>query len=324
MNTKPSPDAVTLVTVVFEPEFDLLRLQARSLARYVDQALVARILVIDNSSTGLRTGARRRLTAAYGPLATKLEIVRPDDLVTGPTAASGWRAQQALKLLVADRVETDWYLVLDAKTAFIRPTSAADLFTSDGRPNGGVHSYAQHPLQPQLRTVLAYSGLDADTLVEGFTSTATPFLLSTSAVRTLVADLGSRHPQGFSAEFERAGLTEFFLATAARLANGEMLDDIASGEPLESPTVWPRHRSGAQVRAVLDDAMASATTTFAVHRTALARMDRDGVLAVARFWVARGLFPSTVAAVRFIVRYRARYYPAMVLRRLRARRGRAS
>lgn len=318
MNTTPSPDTLTLVTVVFEPEFDLLRLQARSLTRYIDQALVARILVIDNTAAGLGDRAVRSLTAAYGPLAANLEIVRPGDLLGVPVSTSGWRTQQALKLLIADRIETDWYLVLDAKTVFTRATSSGDLFAPDGRPHGGVHSYAQHPLQPQLRAVIAYSGLDAEPLVAGFTSTATPFLLSTAAVNAVVADLASRHPQGFSAEFERAGLTEFFLYTASRLAGGATLHEIASGEPLESPTVWPRHRSGEQVRAVLDDAKASSVTTFAVHRTALARMDRHGALAVARFWVERELFPSTSAALRFIAVYRARYYPTMVARRLRA------
>lgn len=324
MDTNTSPGAVTLVTVVFEPELDLLRLQARSIARYVAPEIVDSIIVIDNTVTGLRHRARRRLTEAYGSLAPRLRVVRPSELLTGPVAASGWRVQQTLKLMIADRITTDWYLVLDAKTVFTKPTAIIDLFTDGGRPLGGVHSYERHPLLPQLRTVLAYAGLDAEPLIAGFTSTATPFLLSTEAVRSLVATVGSRHPQGFSAEFEEAGLTEFFLYTASRLADGEPLEAIVSGDPLESPTVWPRHRSGRQVQAVLDDARAASATTLAVHRTALARMDRAGIVAVSRFWVERGLFTSKPAATRFIAAYRARYFPAMVVRRLRARFGRDS
>ncbi|HXH35897.1 MAG TPA: DUF6492 family protein [Plantibacter sp.] len=324
MDTNTSPVAVTFVTVVFEPELELLRLQARSIARYVAPEIVDSIVVIDNTVAGLRPRARRRLTEAYGSLALKLDIVRPSELLADPVAASGWRVQQALKLLIADRIATDWYLVLDAKTVFISPTAIRELFTDDGRPLGGVHSYEHHPLLPQLRTVIAYAGLDPDPLVGGFTSTATPFLLSTEAVRSLVGTVGSRHPQGFSAEFESAGLTEFFLYTASRLADGEALGDVVSGDPLESPTVWPRHRSGRQVQAVLDDARTGSATTMAVHRTALARMDRAGVAAVSQFWVERGLFPSTAAAKRFIATYRARYFPAMAVRRLRIRFGRKS
>lgn len=324
VDTNTSPVDVTFVTVVFEPELDLLRLQARSIARYVAPEIIGSIIVIDNTVAGLRPHARRRLAEAYGNLAPKLHLVRPADLLPGQVAASGWRVQQTLKLMIADRVATDWYLVLDAKTVFTDSTGIRELFTDDGRPLGGVHSYKHHPLLPQLRTVIAYTGLDADSLVGGFTSTATPFLLSTEAVRTLVETVGSRHPQGFSAEFERAGLTEFFLYTASRLATGETLSDIVSGDPLESPTVWPRHRTGGQVRAVLDGARIGSATTMAVHRTALARMDRAGVAAVSEFWVERGLFPSTAAATRFIANYRAKYFPAMAVRRLRARFGRRS
>lgn len=311
-------ERITFVTVVFEPELLLWELQATSMARWLDPAIVERIVVLDNTTNGMRAAASAGFLMNYGPLADRVDVIRPSDL--GPTTpASGWRAQQALKLLVAERVETDWYVTLDAKTHFIERTALADFFASPTLPHGGFHSYLTHPLLPQLTTVLQSEGLDPESFTARFTSTATPFVLRTSVVRELLRDIGSRHADGFAAEFERGRLTEFFLYTAWQLERGAVLDELHSGQSLESRTVWPKLRSAEAVAAVLDEAAASPTTTVAVHRTALARMDGDAVDLIAGFWTAHGLFASTAEAKRFVARFRRRYYPAMLRKKAHER-----
>lgn len=311
-------ERITFVTVVFEPELLLLELQAMSLARWLDPAIVERVIVLDNTANGMRSAAADGLRGMYGPFADRVDVLRPSDL--GPTTlASGWRAQQALKLLVAERVDTAWYVTLDAKTHLIEPTTLSDFFASPVLPHGGFHSYLTHPLLPQLTTVLQSEGLDPDAFTARFTSTATPFVLRTGVVRELLLDVGSRNPDGFAAEFERARLTEFFLYTAWQLESGAALDELHSGQSLESRTVWPKLRSAETVAEVLDEADAAPTTTAAVHRTALARMDRDAVDLLAGFWTAHELFASTTDAKRFIARFRRRYYPAMLRKKARER-----
>jgi hypothetical protein len=73
------------------------------------------------------------------------------------------------------------------------------------------------------------------------------------------------------------------------------------------------------VRAVLERADAGPTTTLAIHRRALARLDRESVGELAEFWTSHGLFPSSADAERFIRRFRVVYLRAMGTRRLRER-----
>lgn len=307
---------LTFVTVVFDAEIELLRLQAISIARHVSPSGVREIIVIDNTLRGLSHARQGQLMQGYGPFASLVRFLRPYD-VGDIVPTTGWRAQQALKLLVSDRIETPWYLALDAKVHFISPTTIDSFFDASGRPKGGIHSYAEHPLLPMLRAVLRYMDVGGDEYETAFTSTTTPFLLRTNIVRELVSDIGSRNEHGFSAEFERARLTEFFLYTAWQLAREHSLKGLTSGESIESPTVWPGHRTAADVSRVLSGTRDSAITTLAIHRTALARLDATARAELAQFWCEHELFASLRQARAFIRRFRRSYYPAMVRKKVR-------
>ncbi|MCX7523036.1 DUF6492 family protein [Microbacterium sp. STN6] len=304
------------MTVVFEAELELLRLQALSISKYVSPSGIQEILVIDNTSAKLSRRWKKRLTGAYGRFAPVVRFIRPNE-IGRIVAVSGWRAQQALKLLVADNVSTSWYLTLDAKVHFIGDTSAASFFGNHGLPRGGVHSYRRHPLLPMLKSVLNYLDLDPDAFVDGFTSTATPFLLRAETVRCLMSDIGRRNPGGFAAEFERAALTEYFLYTAWQLAQGQQLSTLTTGESIESATIWPGSRTSNEVAHVLAATHSSKVASLAVHRTALARMSAAARDQLAQFWCERELFTSLQEAHAFIRRFRRAYYPAMINKKMR-------
>lgn len=89
------------------------------------QAEVARILVVSNLKN------RRRIESAGAV------FLDEDEIVAGLTSKSfthsrwGWYFQQILKLGMADWVETEYYLVVDADTAFLRPIG---FFNQLGKP----------------------------------------------------------------------------------------------------------------------------------------------------------------------------------------------
>lgn len=313
---------VSAVTVVFEAEVPLLELQARSVARHIEDGLFEEYLVIDNTRRGLPSRARRRIRAELGGHADRLEFASRTELVARAAAPtpSGWRMQQSLKLMAARRLTADHYVVLDAKNHFILPTSRADFFDSaTGLPHGGMHSFEQHPLRPQLEHVASELGLDPATTVARFTATVPPVVLDRRVVEEMIADVGGGDPDRFPVEFERAGYTEFFLYTAWQVARGARLDDLVSGRSLVSPTVWAGASGASDVRGVLERAHRADTTTFAIHRRALARLSRDSVRDVAGFWTGHGLFASRAEAERFIRRFRVVYVRAMGVKRLRDR-----
>ena len=316
------PDAdrsLSAVTVVFEAEVPLLELQARSMARHVPDGVFDEILVIDNTRRGLSSRTQERIRTELGGHAARLAFATRSEL-GGDGSSSGWRVQQSLKLMAARRLAADHYVVLDAKNHFIAPTTRADFFdAATGLPHGGIHSFEQHPLRPQLEHVASGLGLDPASAIERFTATAPPVVLDRRVVNELVADVGHGDSDRFPAEFERSGYTEFFLYSAWQLARGATVDDLVSGRSLVSPTVWAGACSPSDVRAVLQRAVSADTTTLAVHRRALAKLDRESMHDLAVFWTHHRLFPSSTDAERFIRRFKVVYVRAMGVKRLRQR-----
>ena len=315
------PGSLSAVTVVFEAEVPLLELQARSIERHVKDGLFEEYVVIDNTRDGLSPRARERIRAELGGHGDILTFTSGDVLGAGADlASSGWRSQQILKLMVARLLATDRYVVLDAKNHFIESTTRADFFDwATGRPHGGIHSFEQHPLRPQLEHVAVALGLEPALAVQRFTATAPPVVLDCRVVNAIVADIGAGDPRRFALEFERSGYTEFFLYSAWQVARGATLDDLVSGRSLVSPTVWAGGSGPADVRAVLDQADASDTTTLAIHRRALAKLSPESVHDLAEFWTRHGLFDTSGDAERFIRRFRIVYLRAMGVKRLRER-----
>ncbi|QDE33756.1 hypothetical protein FIV50_02450 [Microbacterium foliorum] len=289
---------LTFVTVTFRAEDALLRLQARSMARFLDASVVETIIVIDNGSPGLGTRARRSLLSEYGVLAPRVRIGRAEELTHLPFA-SGWTLQQVLKISVSTTVETPWYVLLDAKNHFVRSVARSDFVAPDGRARGGFHSYAAHPLLPRLRTTLAYLGL-SESLADRFPPTSTPFVMNTEVAQSVIADVADRSGRPFAEEFVKQNLSEFFLYSGwvARRSGGwsEMLD----GEAIQSPTVWGGAADGAGVGAALAEVTRWEAPLFAVHRRAMGRLDASGTAMLADFWTGRELFADEREVRRFL------------------------
>jgi hypothetical protein len=313
---------LTFVTVVFGAETRLLELQARSFDRYLDPTCVASIIVIDNGWRPMSHRQVSRLRASYGRFADRLTIVRTSNLVPELPSTIGWRSQQLAKLLVARSVTTPHYVVLDAKNHLIRRSIMADFIGPDGRAHGGTHPYTHHPLLPQLTATLRYLHAQDDVIaaaVENFPPTATPFVMDTAVTRELLdgVELASHGP--FAREFERAGLTEFFLYSGWIVVRGPGIDRVYDGVAIPSPTVWPGRRDANGVDDAIAEAQREGSAFFAVHRSALARGDRASRARIARFWRDRGLFSTVSSARRFIGSFRLLYLPEMASKKLAER-----
>ncbi|ALJ19075.1 DUF6492 family protein [Microbacterium sp. No. 7] len=310
--------AVSVVTVVFEVEIPLLLLQARSLRAHVPAERIARYIVIDNTARGLSPADRRRIAGELGDHAPRLRVVRPADLVDVP-AAKGWVVQQVLKLAVSALVDTDHYVALDAKNHFVR-TPAPDFFVSaDGRARVNTYSYEEHPLRPQLETVLAYTGLEPGALVRDFTATVTPFVFDTARVRRTIAEVEERSGSPFADEFVRAGLTEFFLYTAWALRDGATIDAVFDVQQVFCPVLWPRRNSLAHVDDVRERLDDERVPLLSAHRNALADLPRPAADALAALWVSHGLFASPREARGFLRRFRINRLVQTALLRARAK-----
>ncbi|WP_460798514.1 DUF6492 family protein [Microbacterium sp. GXF0217] len=293
-----STRGLTFVTVTFRAEDSLLRLQARSLARFLDEDAVERILVVDNGHPALGARDAQALRVEYGRLAPRVQIARAEE-VTDLPSASGWTVQQVLKLAVSASVETAAYVLLDAKNHLVRPVGFSDFVSADGLLRGGFHSYADHPLLPRLRTTLKYLDLD-ESLADRYPPTSTPFVMRTARARDVVSGIGARSGRPFATEFVEQGLSEFFLYSGwVHRSDGSWSEEY-DGDAIQSPTVWAGASDGDGVRAALAEVDRWDAPFFAVHRRALGRLDSAATAVLSQFWTRRGLFVDEGDARRFV------------------------
>jgi Family of unknown function (DUF6492) len=306
----------SFVSVVFEAELDLLRLQARSMARYVPETSVDEIIVIDNTSSGMRPAAKASLLSEYSALAPQVRLLRPSDICRVP-GTTGWRSQQVLKLCVAKHINSDAYVVLDAKNHFVAPMRPEFFRAPDGRARVTAYSYRDHPLRPSLEKVLGYLSLDPEPLIDRFTATVTPFVLDTQTVRQLITSVESASKRSFAEEFVANELTEFFLYSAWVLTTGRTLADFYDLQENGCPTVWPRGATVEGVSAAIKQSQDRQAPVFAVHRKALAALTGDAASELASFWTRSGLFATTDNAERYISEFARTFTKQARIQRVR-------
>ena len=312
----------SFVTVSFETEFALLRLQARSMALFLPEEMCEEIVVLDNSNKGIDAEDRLSLLNEYGGLASRVRVLRPADVVRIPGSV-GWRSQQVLKLCVAEQLRAERYVVLDAKNHFVRTPSVDFFVAPDGRSRVNAYGYEQHPHRRNLEHVLTYLGLDPSQYVQRFAATVTPFVLDRDLVRSMVDDVEQKSGRPFAEEFVAQELTEFFLYAGWVIASGRSLEDVFDFHQVFCPVVWPRLADRRGVEESVRQAHERKAPLFAVHRRAFVQLDADGGRTLARFWSDRGLFESTDAAQRFIHDFQQAFTRTERFKRLRELRYRA-
>ena len=307
---------LTFVTVVYEEEYLLLQLQARSMRLYLSPHMVEEIVIIDNSRQVMPQIFKDALFADYGLLAPLVRILVPQDICVVPRT-HGWYSQQILKLAVAEHLKCDRYVALDAKNHFIA-SPAIDFFqSSDGRAQVNVYSFETHSLRQSLENVLKYLGIDPAAWVTQFTATVTPFVLDRAIVQSMIAEIELTSGRAFAEEFLENKLTEFFLYSGYILRSGLRLEDVYNFHQIFCPVIWEylADINGCQTQISL--AEERGTPIFSVHRKALALLHDDSMQALASFWTERRLFDSIPEAYRYILKSRRTIARAARVKRLR-------
>ena len=292
----------TLVTVAHSIDLPLLKLQARSLHRYLTCDFVREIIVVDNSVG--TTLDRATLLPQYGDLPVR--IIDAATLAPMPKV-SGWLTQQVYKLLIARHIWTKNYLLLDAKNHLVAPLTRSMLVAPDGRLRIRQYNYLKHPLQRYLRRACDYFGIDQQ-IITSFLPTVTPFSVRTYLVRKLLSHI-ERNGQPFMETFLAAKVTEFFLFGTYLLHLGHRLEDHYELTPWLDDGVWREHTDWISdglwknfTNAVMQKKINELPPRcfFGVHRAAFKAMDETTQDMVASLWHERKLFDSYRDAQRFV------------------------
>ncbi|RLE32283.1 MAG: hypothetical protein DRJ61_09920 [Acidobacteria bacterium] len=290
---------LTFVTVVYEPEYTLLKLQARSMRIFLPEGLVHEIIVIDNSAWGMSKDRLSTLRHEYGHLSDRVRILRPRKICSIPPMV-GWRSQQILKLEVAKLIDRDAYVVLDAKNHLIDTLQRDFILAPDGRLRVNVNNFEDHPFRPSLERVLTYLCLDPKAYIHCFPVTVTPFTFDTTTVLEMIQGIEDRSGRRFAEEFVLQDLTEFFLYSGWIISRGRELAELYDFHQIFCPMIWPKAADPESCKNALDKASRRGIPFLSVHRGALPNLEPKSIDLLARFWVDRNLFSSTEDAKHWL------------------------
>jgi hypothetical protein len=314
---------IDIVTVVFSDELRLLRIQARSIARYFDPNALGKIFVIVNDVSERKCAAEvSGIISDYGIASHKVEIVSPRSLMSykapgvagwwdrakmryskpyrfikkgklgaGWNGYSGWSMQQALKLLISKHVQSEHVVILDAKNHFIRPVGRHDFVSPNGLsfynaavPDPDDWSWAQRSF--------SLLGNGDFPMPSQMPPTITPFVLEKELFRDAVGRLESRvGPLEVLFAMGPNGATEFNLLFAIiETEFGGWDCNFAPG--LKPALTTFRYDTPNQLEDKIHIAQNNENPIFSIHRAVLLRLPVQTRLLLERFWIDRGLFQN--------------------------------
>jgi hypothetical protein len=269
-----------IFTIVCFKDFKLWLLQARSVARYFAPDSVAKIIVVINEPDidrrcVIKDFIQRNLHA-YGELSQKVAVFCADLLLDSEYPnISGWRSQQAIKILAHKACSVDNVLILDAKNWFIKRVAFNDFFDTDRRPKTLVRKRATtHPQHKWLLDSLRYLDLPAALADAPSPPTITPYPVTTRLLLSLEKEIIKRSGSVVEVFSSRnLAATEFYLIYAcAELLFGGLHKYYALG--LEPPiTLFNRHpQIEHQAIALVEQSKNPKRHTFSVHHGRMGNM----------------------------------------------------
>lgn len=190
---------IDLVTVVFRDELSILRLQAQSINQYCQYTDIGRIYIVVNDDT---VDVSEIELSWWGVFRSQVTVVHRR---AWPVQYSdnGWLTQQLLKLLATDLCTSEWSMVLDAKTIFIKPVANVE-----SKPQVGALSI-QPVFEPSQQIV---SDLFDITFNQQLGPGGVPFILNNTLVKEMLEEISIRTGQSFADWFQDQGMvTEFIL-----------------------------------------------------------------------------------------------------------------
>ena len=277
---------IDIVVVAFLGELKLLRLQARSLRLYADPDLINNIyiLVHDRHPEIFLWRFLRTVLPEYGALASKVIFVDTRILFGVPVPRDGWWGQQAAKLLAANVVSTDCYLVLDCKNHLIRPLNHENIFDQNGRmkmPMVAVHE----PYRERYSAAYEFFGVATNDASAKTLPTITPFLFKTAFVTELIQCVEKKESCAFYDFFMRKVCTEFYLYIAFLAASDRPIESsYAQCEAIRATFFEEAVHNESIQRQIQKIVQNEKVYSFGVHRRAAAIATPEFIDVVSQIW----------------------------------------
>ncbi len=171
---------VDLITIVFQQELVYLKLQAKSIDLYIDSNLVNKIYVVINDKNHLIDQID---TAWWGKFCDRVIVYHYSEF-NYSHSVNGWENQQLCKLLAASRCESEWSLILDAKTFFVNNCNKNLLFNKNrARTN---HLYPMEVFRSAQSFIESLFKIQIDKIIG---PGGVPYLFHTNTIKACIKDV---------------------------------------------------------------------------------------------------------------------------------------
>lgn len=267
---------IDTVTVVFEPELEMLRAQARSICLYAQDLGTITVVVNDSIDVCAKIDP-----AWWGHYASRVNIVHHGQWFKS-VELTGWVSQQILKLLAAADNSSEWSWVLDAKTMLVRNFVPSDYVDTQGRIITS-HQPVLPVFAPCKHIVDRLFDIDL-THVAG--PGGVPHWINNQACRDIVNFVQHKTLLSLVDFWQQNGqLTEFMLHSGWLQQRGGL--DRWYADQQDFACVNIAHNEGGIFESKLQELKNHNTLTFSVHRDAVLQPDQWQMLN--NFFQRRGL-----------------------------------
>lgn len=272
---------IDLVTVVFQDELPVLKLQADSVARYCQNIGIRNIYVVVNDDDD----TIHKIDATWwGNLANHVLVI-PRSAFSAEFVDNGWVSQQVLKLLTAAISYNTWSMVLDAKTIFVREVKLLDLIDEQGR--ACVGRMETFPVFEPARLIV--NDLFKINMTQQLGPGGVPFMLQNDTVRLMIGEISFLTGRSFPRWFQGNGkLTEFMLYSGYVQHKFGSFDMFYSDQ-LKFQPVNVCHGEVAAWDRKLTEMQQDRTLTVSVHRTAWKQLSDSQQQQYQNFLIDRGI-----------------------------------
>lgn len=309
---------LSLITVVYEAELALLRLQARSMARFMPKADVLEILIVlnDRDPAALQSKIAQNLDD-WGIHAQAVRFVDPADIFYGPkrlgdwpkalqlklkgvsrrlrnhpatswAGASGWLIQQAMKLAAARAASGTQLVILDAKNHLVGDAAATDFFTPSGAALARLEKVKYDSFEWH-QSARAFLGMDALEQNEALAPSITPYCATKADVLVTLAEIEARRGSieyFFKPKSPRG--TEFTLLSSVQMREGALADGVIPYASLL------RDATPEDVQSAINKAEQGEVRMLGTHSAILAKMDPEIRARLVSLWQSRGLVDDSI------------------------------
>lgn len=296
--------SLDLVTVSFSGELLSLKLQARSIAMFVQEGTFDSILVIVNDSDfrGFKSYFETHVLPEYGLHSDRVELLDGRGLAGCKIPKNGWRSQQPLKLLAARVVDAPQYLILDSKNHFVKPFDQSSVIAPDGKLISHSYPVIERFVENYRNACIYFGAPLSDEPRPRVMPTATPYMIATQQAEELLCYTEDREKKSFFNFFLRTkSFTEFYFYDAYLRSRPGLTDLLYEMRIKPNVTLFANHADKPDEVAIdIARLRGEGIALFGVHRKIFEVANQDVLKCVAGVWIEAGLVQDTHEAGCFM------------------------